>query len=140
MTIGARLKEIRLALDFTQERMATHIHDHSGKGSRASVSNWETGRAVEAGVVRVYGDLAEQLGLAPTASGAQWVLTGESIPRDTNVDQDIQDMAAIELFLRSQPDLSNRAQHQIRDFYRNVLQEEERDRRAKQIASGDDGS
>ena len=136
MTIGARLKEIRLALDFTQERMATHIHDHSGKGSRASVSNWETGRAVEAGVVRVYGDLAEQLGLAPTASGAQWVLTGESIPRD----QDIQDMAAIELFLRSQPDLSNRAQHQIRDFYRNVLQEEERDRRAKQIASGDDGS
>ncbi len=49
-------------------------------------------------------------------------------------------MAAIELFLRSQPDLSNRARHQIRDFYRTVLQEEERDRRAKQIASGDDSS
>ena len=141
MKIGSRLKEIRLALDFTQERMANHIHEHSGgKGSRASVSNWETGRAVEAEVVRVYGNLAEQLGLAPSTSGAQWVLNGESIPRDTDVDKEIQDMSAIELFLRSQPDLSNRARHQIRDFYRNVLQEEERDRTAKQIASGDDGS
>lgn len=138
MNIGARLKEIRLALDFTQERMATHIHQHSGKGSRASVSNWETGRAVEAEVVRVYGALAEELGIAPASSGAQWVLNGESPPRDTNVDRELQDMSAIELFLRSQPTLSNRARHQIRDFYRSLVQEDERDRRAKQIASGDD--
>ena len=139
MNIGARLKEIRLALEFTQERMATHIHAHSGKGSRASVSNWETGRAVEAEVVRAYAELAEQLGLAPNAGGAQWVLNGETAPRDINVDKEIRDMAAIELFLRSQPNLSTRAGLQIRDFYRSVLQEDERDRRAKQISSGDDG-
>ena len=128
MGIGARLKETRLALGFTQERMAAHINEHSGKGSRASVSNWETGRAVEAEVVRVYGELAEQLGLAEAGSGAQWVLDGETAARDPSVDQVIQDMSGIELFLRSQPDLSTRARHQIREFYRSVVQEEQRDR------------
>lgn len=140
MGIGERLKETRLALEFTQERMAAHINEHSGKGSRASVSNWETGRAVEAEVVRVYGELAEELGLAAAGSGAQWVVSGETAPRDTNVDQVIEDMAAIELFLRSQFELSSRAKHQIRDFYRSIVEEEQRDRKAQQIASGEPSS
>ena len=40
-SIGERLRLIREALGQTQERMAERVHAACGKGSRASVSNWE---------------------------------------------------------------------------------------------------
>ena len=114
--------------------MAGHIHSRSGKGSRASVSNWETDRTVEAEVVRVYGDLGEELGLAPKGSGAQWVIKGV-VPADAGEEDEdsLVEMASIELFLRSQRDLSDRAKHQVREFYRRMLEEERRERIRREL-------
>ena len=39
MEIGERLREIRLAKNYSQEQLATEIHV-----SRQTISNWETGK------------------------------------------------------------------------------------------------
>lgn len=141
MAIGDRLKQIRLALGYTQERMAEFINSHSGKGSRASVSNWETGRSVEAEVVRAYGELAESLGLVAKGAGAQWVIDGEEARRPAPSDEKaLAEMASIELFLRSQRELSQRSKHQIRDFYRRVLEGEKRARIARELKNRPGGA
>ena len=132
--MGERLKQIRRALGYTQEQMAALINDRSGKGSRASVSNWETDRTVEADVVRAYGELAEELGLAPKGSGVQWVVIGVVEDKGSGSDEElVADLSSIELFLRSQRGLSQRAKHQIREFYRRVVEDERREHAVHRI-------